>query len=155
MGVSVERLGTISGAQLARLYLAGAVDPVMVLEATLERIRAWDDPAVFIALSEERARREAQASLDRYRAGAPLGPLDGVPIVWKDLFDMAGMTTTAGSALRRSAPPAAADATVVRHLAAAGMVSVGKTNLTEFAYSGIGLNPHFGSPRNPHDKAVP
>jgi aspartyl-tRNA(Asn)/glutamyl-tRNA(Gln) amidotransferase subunit A len=155
MPIDSQRLTSLSAAQLCRLYLAGVVDPVTVLESTLERIRASDDKAIFITLTESRARREAEASARRYREGRPLGPLDGAPIAWKDLFDVAGTPTTAGSSLYRDARPAGEDATVVRRLAAAGMVTVGKVNLTEFAYSGIGLNPHFGSPRNARDKTTP
>ncbi|MEA2780130.1 MAG: aspartyl-tRNA(Asn)/glutamyl-tRNA(Gln) amidotransferase subunit [Rhodospirillaceae bacterium] len=149
------RLADISAAQLGRLYLADLADPVATTEFFFDRIRRNADQAIFLALSEERARTEAEASARRYRAGRPLGPLDGVPVAWKDLFDIAGMTTTAGSALYRTAPPAAADATVVRNLTAAGLVALGKVNLAEFAYSGVGLNPHYGTPRNPHDQRTP
>jgi aspartyl-tRNA(Asn)/glutamyl-tRNA(Gln) amidotransferase subunit A len=121
------------------------------LEATLERARAA--PSTFITLTAERARREAAASVERRQAGAALGPLDGVPVAWKDLLDVAGAPTTSGSALARDAEPAVEDAPVVARLAAAGMVCVGKTNLSELAYSGLGLNPHFGTPPNPHDPA--
>ena len=72
-----------------------------------------------------------------------------MPVAWKDLLDVAGTPTTAASALRRDAPAAAADAPVVARLAAAGMVCVGKTNLSELAFSGLGTNPHFGTPPNP------
>jgi len=143
-----------TAAELARRYAAGLADPREVTEETLARIAQHPDRAFFLALTPERARAEAEASAARYRTGQPLGPLDGVPIAWKDLIDMAGAVTTAGSALRRGAAPAAQDAEIVARLARAGMVSVGKTNLTEFAYSGIGLNPHFGTPRNPHDPIV-
>ena len=93
--------------------------------------------------------REAGASLERYKMGRPIGRLDGIPVSWKDVFDVEGTPTTAGSALLRSAKPAASDAPVVARLAQAGAVSIGKTNLSEFAFSGIGLNPHFGTPANP------
>jgi aspartyl-tRNA(Asn)/glutamyl-tRNA(Gln) amidotransferase subunit A len=149
------RLADISAAQLGRLYLADLADPIAATEFFFDRIRRNSDQAIFLALSEERARAEAEASARRYRAGRPLGPLDGVPVAWKDLFDMAGMTTTAGSALYAAAPPAAADATVVRNLTAAGLVALGKVNLSEFAYSGVGLNPHYGTPHNPHDRTTP
>jgi aspartyl-tRNA(Asn)/glutamyl-tRNA(Gln) amidotransferase subunit A len=76
-------------------------------------------------------------------------------VVWKDLVDLAGTPTTAGSAIYRDAAPAAEDAVVAANLAAAGMVSIGKVNLTEFAYSGLGLNPHFGTPKNPADGVTP
>ncbi|MGL4964326.1 MAG: amidase [Inquilinus sp.] len=147
-------LSQISAAALGRLYLAGATDPVTATEVFLDRIRACPDRAIFLLLTEERARREAEASRQRYRAGRPLGPLDGVPIAWKDLVDLEGTVTTAGAEVLRHAPPAVADAPIARHLAAAGMVSLGKVNLSEFAYSGLGLNPHFGTPLNPFD-AVP
>ncbi len=134
---------------LAAAYRAGAADPLAVVEQALARAA---DPAarhVFITLTAARARAEAAASARRYRAGVPRGPLDGVPVSWKDLFDVAGTPTTAGSATRRDAAPADADAPCVARLAAAGALCVGKTNLTEFAFSGLGLNPHFGTPANP------
>jgi aspartyl-tRNA(Asn)/glutamyl-tRNA(Gln) amidotransferase subunit A len=133
--------------ELGRRLAAGDLDSVALAEESLARARAAG--CAFIALTEARALREAGASAARLRAGAPLSPLDGVPIAWKDLVDVDGVPTTAASALRRDAPPARADAPIVARLAAAGMVCIGKTNLTEFAYSGIGLNPHFGTPRNP------
>jgi len=135
--------------ELGRLLAVGDADPVAVARKSLARAR--DAGSAFIAVTEERALREATESARRLRAGTPRGPLEGVPIAWKDLIDVEGVPTTAASALRRDAPPARADAPVVARLAAAGMVCVGKTNLTEFAYSGLGLNPHFGTPRNPHD----
>ncbi|MGO4123649.1 amidase [Inquilinus sp. YAF38] len=147
-------LSQISAAALGRLYLAGATDPVAATEFFFDRIGACPDQAVFLLLTEARARREAEASLKRYRAGRPLGPLDGVPIAWKDLVDLEGAVTTAGAEVLRNAPPAKADAPIARHLAAAGMISLGKVNLSEFAYSGLGLNPHYGTPLNPFD-AVP
>lgn len=144
-------LSQISAAALGRLYLAGVTDPVTATEVFLDRIRACPDQAVFLLLTEARARREAEASLKRYRAGRPLGPLDGVPVAWKDLVDLEGTVTTAGAEVLRHATPAKADAPIARHLAAAGMVSLGKVNLSEFAYSGLGLNPHYGTPLNPYD----
>ena len=91
---------------------------------------------------------EARASDARWDAGRPLGPLDGVPVVWKDLFDVAGTPTTAGSETRRNARAAVADATAVQRLTACGCIGIGKVGLSEFAYSGLGLNPHFGTPIN-------
>ena len=82
-----------------------------------------------------------------------LGPLDGAIVTIKDLFDVAGEPTRAGSkVLAEEAPPAAADAAIVRRLRAAGAVIVAKTNMTEFAFSGVGANPHFGTPGNPRDR---
>jgi len=144
-------LGSISAAALARAFRAQAITPSEAAEHFLARIAAASDPTIFITVTADRARREADAATKRYRSNAPLGPLDGVPVAWKDLFDLEGTTTTAGSEIYRSAPPAREDAVVVRNLAVAGMVSLGKVNLSEFAYSGLGLNPHFGTPRNPYD----
>lgn len=98
-----------------------------------EALRRAGESAAFITVTAERARREGP------------GPL----VAWKDLFDVAGTRSTNGSVTRRNAPVAAEDAPVVRNLAAAGAVCVGKTNQSEFAFSGLGLNPHFGNPVNP------
>ena len=85
--------------------------------------------------------------------GVSLGPLDGAIVSIKDLFDVAGEPTRAGSKiLAEEAEPAAADAAIVRRLRAGGAVIVAKTNMTEFAFSGIGANPHFGTPGNPRDR---
>ena len=102
----------------------------------------------------EQARAAADAADARAKAGGTLGPLDGVVITVKDLFDVQGEVTRAGSpALARASQPAAADAPVVARLRAAGAVIVAKTNMTELAFSGVGANPHFGTPGNPVDRA--
>jgi aspartyl-tRNA(Asn)/glutamyl-tRNA(Gln) amidotransferase subunit A len=135
--------------EITDAYATGRDTPVEAMERALAR--AETDPAcahIFIRLTPDRARREALASAARWRAGMPLGPLDGVPVAAKDLVDVVGTVTTAGSALRRTARPAASDATVAARLSAAGAVLIGKTNLSEFAFSGLGLNPHFGTPDN-------
>src|SRR5215468_4778626 len=99
------------------------------------------------------ARAAADASDARSARGRSLGPLDGVVVSIKDLFDVAGEPTRAGSRiLAEEAPPAAADAIVVQRLRQAGAVIIAKTNMTEFAFSGIGANPHFGTPGNPRDR---
>ncbi len=85
-------------------------------------------------------------------AGVQTGPLAGLPVSVKDLFDIAGETTLAGSIALKDAAPAIADAPVVRRLRAAGAAILGKTNMTEFAFSGVGLNPHYGTPVNPVDR---
>src|SRR3974390_1352990 len=100
------------------------------------------------------ARASADASDARAARGRSLGPLDGVIVSIKDLFDVVGEPTRAGSKiLAEEAAPAAADAVVVRRLRASGAVIVAKTNMTEFAYSAIGANPHFGTPGNPRDRS--
>jgi aspartyl-tRNA(Asn)/glutamyl-tRNA(Gln) amidotransferase subunit A len=99
------------------------------------------------------ARAAADAADARTVRGGSLGPLDGTIVSIKDLFDVAGEPTRAGSKiLAEEAVPAVADATVVRRLRQAGAVIVAKTNMSEFAFSGIGANPHFGTPGNPHDR---
>jgi aspartyl-tRNA(Asn)/glutamyl-tRNA(Gln) amidotransferase subunit A len=101
----------------------------------------------------ETARATADAADARARNGISLGPLDGKIVSIKDLFDVVGEPTRAGSTILANAPPAAADAPVVRRLRAAGAVIVAKTNMPEFAYSIFGYNPHYGTPGNPADRA--
>ena len=101
----------------------------------------------------ESARAAADAADARARNGISLGPLDGRIVSIKDLFDVAGEPTRAGSKILADAPPAKADAPVVRRLRAAGAVIVAKTNMSEFAYSIFGNNLHFGTPGNPADRA--
>jgi aspartyl-tRNA(Asn)/glutamyl-tRNA(Gln) amidotransferase subunit A len=134
--------------KIARKFEAGDIDAQRLAEQTLGAI-GQADPAIFTLVTAERARREAAASVERRCQGRAISPLDGVPVAWKDLFDLEGVTTRAGSRVLNDGP-AKADAPVVMALAAAGMVTVGKVNMTEFAYSGIGLNPHYGTPINPH-----
>ncbi len=107
---------------------------------------------VFTQLYAERARKEAKAWDATPKAQWP-GVLAGLPISVKDLFDVAGEVTTAGSRALASRPPATTDAEIVARLRRAGAVIVGKTNMTEFAFSGLGINPHFGTPRNPFERA--
>jgi aspartyl-tRNA(Asn)/glutamyl-tRNA(Gln) amidotransferase subunit A len=129
------------------------------LAAALARI---DDPKgegarACLTIYREQATAAADAADARAKAGISLGALDGTIMTIKDLFDVAGEATRAGSkALADEAKPAKADAPVVRRLRQAGAVIVAKTNMSEFAYSGIGANPHFGTPGNPADrKRVP
>jgi aspartyl-tRNA(Asn)/glutamyl-tRNA(Gln) amidotransferase subunit A len=144
-----------SALQLGALLAGGAMDAEALTERTLADIAACDDPAIFTVVTRERAHREARAAARRAREGRAHGPLDGVPVAWKDLFDIAGLPTTAGSRVLADAPPAQQDAPVVARLRDAGMVCVGRVNMTEFAYSGLGLNPHFGTPCNPHGHDAP
>ncbi len=90
-----------------------------------------------------------------YTSPKPLdGPLAGIPVSVKDLFDVQGQVTSAGSKVLKNAPPAAADCPAVARLRAAGAVLTGRTNMVEFAFSGVGINPHYGTPVNPADPAV-
>jgi aspartyl-tRNA(Asn)/glutamyl-tRNA(Gln) amidotransferase subunit A len=144
-----------TAASLARKLRKGAIDPVELAEWTFEAIGTCADQAIFTELLKPRALKEARAAQRRLKSGKPAGLLDGVPIGWKDLFDIESRTTTAGSVILKDAPPARRDATLVAAAKSAGLVSVGCLNMTEFAYSGIGLNPHYGTPRNPFDEKTP
>ncbi|HEX9836201.1 MAG TPA: amidase, partial [Alphaproteobacteria bacterium] len=108
----------------------------------------------FLKVHEDAARAAARASDRLRRAGLVPSPLAGIPVSVKDLFDIAGDVTTAGSRALADARPAAADAPAIARLRAAGAVIIGRTNMTEFAYSGLGLNAHFDTPRNPWDRAT-
>ena len=141
-------------AQLSGLLRKGKVDAVDLTDQVLESIAAYGDQALFIDVLGDRARKEARASRKRHRSGAALGTLDGIPLGWKDLFDIKGRVTTAASIVLKSNPPASADAGLVAAAVRAGAVTTGTLNMTEFAYSGIGLNPHYGTPRNPRDSKV-
>lgn len=136
-------------AQLSTQIQSGELDPVTLAEETFARIEAYPDKAVFTRLTKERAFEEARAASARIRDGRSLGQLDGIPIAWKDLFAMQGLPTMAGSRVLANDPPAGSDAAVVTLLKAAGMVSVGRVNMSEFAFSGLGINPHYGTPANP------
>lgn len=121
---------------------------VTIEQAVAAQLKAAALPrhhTIFTQHTPELALRQARAASRRLHAGRTLGPLDGVTVSWKDLFDIEGLPTTCGS---RVTPrePATRDAACVQRLHAAGAVCLGKTNLSEFAFSGLGLNPHFGTP---------
>ena len=143
-----------TAAELARKLRKGTLDPVALAEEAFAKNESVGDRAIFTELLRDRAMAEAKAARRRLKAGTPASLLDGVPVAWKDLFDFKGRVTTAGSVVLKSNPAAAADAALVAAGKAAGLVNIGCLNMTEFAYSGIGLNPHYGTPRNPNDKAV-
>jgi aspartyl-tRNA(Asn)/glutamyl-tRNA(Gln) amidotransferase subunit A len=145
---------TASAGETADAVRTGKASAAAVLEATLANIRLRD-PALnaFTAVTDERARAKANA-IDRDRAqGHALGPLVGVPFAVKNLFDVAGLPTLAGSKINRELPPAARDATLIERLEAAGAVLVGALNMGEYAYDFTGENVHDGPSRNPHDTA--
>ncbi len=125
-----------------------------LLDEVLQRARAPAAAHVFTAWFEAEARAAARAADAARAGGQALPPLAGLPVSVKGLFDVAGHVTLAGSQRLRGAPPAAQDAAVVARLRAAGAALLGHSNLTEFAFSGVGLNPHHGTPRNPADAAL-
>ncbi len=148
----IEALSKRSATAIGRALISGEASAVELTEYYLSKTDKPEAENVFISVTRERALREAAAADQRIATGRPLSALDGVPIVWKDLIDLKGEVTTAASESRRIAPPAERDASIAGH---GGMVCLGKTNLTEFAYSGLGLNPHFGTPKNPHSPDAP
>ncbi len=140
--------------QLGGEIAGGAIDPVDLAEHFLDRIETLDaNHRIFIRLSEERTRAEAEAARRRQRQGLGRGPLDGVPVSWKDLVDVAGVETTmAARALEGRVPER--DGLLLQRATQAGTVFLGKTNMTEFAFSGLGINTTHGTPANAHDAAV-
>lgn len=127
---------------------------VQLTQAALDRI---DDPAgegqrAFLRVYREQALQAARASDLLRQAGLARSPLEGLPISIKDLFDVNGDTTTAGSVVLKNQPAAQHNALVIQRLLDAGAIMVGRTNMTEFAYSGLGINPHYGSPSSPWDR---
>jgi AtzE family amidohydrolase len=141
-----------SAAEAADAVKNGEISATALVEAALEHIR-MHDPVLncFTAVTEDRARAKARA-IDADRAdGRPLGPLAGVPFAVKNLIDIAGLPTLAGSKINRDRPAAARDATLIARLEAAGAVLVGALNMGEYAYDFTGENVHDGPSRNPHD----
>ncbi|MEY2622442.1 MAG: hypothetical protein RIT26_2262 [Pseudomonadota bacterium] len=126
---------------------------------TLEKIlQAAKEPSALAAMTrlyEETARRAAQHSDEGHAAGLPAGVLSGAMVTIKDLYDVQGEVTLGGTVAMASQAPASQDAPAVARLRAAGAVVWGKTNMTELAFSGIGINPHYGTPINPADCQVP
>ena len=124
-------------------------------EACLARIEdeAGEGAFAFVHVDREAALLAAGAMDSLRAAGAAPSRFAGIPISIKDLFDVAGQVTRAGSIVLADAPAATADATAIARLRAAGFVLIGRTNMTEFAYSGLGMNPHYGTPRSPWRRA--
>jgi 1-carboxybiuret hydrolase len=141
-----------SAAEIARAVSAGSLDAATVVEETLAVIAARDPVLnAFTGITAERARKHARA-LDSMRAqGQRLGPLAGVPFAVKNLFDVAGLPTLAGSKINRDLPPAGRDSPLIERLEAAGAILVGALNMGEYAYDFTGENIHYGPSRNPHD----
>src|SRR4051794_36913992 len=142
-------------AELAAALREGRTSSRALADEALARIAdpSGEGKRAFLKVYAEQARAAGAAQDGLRAAGIGGGPLAGIPISIKDLFDVAGEPTTAGSMALRDAPPASRDAPIVARLRQAGAVIVGKTNMTEFAYSAVGINPHFGTPGNPHDRA--
>lgn len=140
---------TLSIAELGAKYRSGELSPVLVVEHLLSRIeRLNGNLHSFIAVNPERAMAEAKAAELALKGGQDLGPLHGIPYAVKDLYDVKGMPTTAGTHLLQD-NIAAEDCTVVHKLSQAGMVLLGKTYTVQFAFGGVGINHDQGTPHNP------
>jgi len=142
--------------QLAASLADGSIRSLDLIEACLEKIadNTGEGARVFTKVHADQARAAARA-MDALR-GAGLAPsrFAGIPISVKDLFDMAGDVTCAGSTALADNAPATRDAPAIARLKQAGFIVVGRTNMSEFAFSGLGLNPHYGTPKNPFDRAT-
>src|SRR5882724_1088222 len=144
---------TASAAEIASAVRTGTISASQVTEAVLATIRTRGKALnAFTAVTEERAGTEAAAIDARRAQGGALGSLAGVPFAVKNLFDVAGLPTLAGSKINREHPPATRDATLIERLEAAGAVLVGALNMGEYAYDFTGENVHDGPSRNPHDR---
>jgi aspartyl-tRNA(Asn)/glutamyl-tRNA(Gln) amidotransferase subunit A len=139
--------------QLAAELDAGRTTSVQLVEQALERIAAHRSAGgtAYISVDAKSALASAHASDTARAAGIVPSLLAGLPVSIKDLFDVRGQVTAAGSKVLTGDAPAAADAPAVARLRAAGAILLGRTNMSEFAFSGVGLNPHYGTPTNPVD----
>jgi AtzE family amidohydrolase len=138
--------------QIADAIRGGKTSATEALRVSLARIEA-SNPVLnaFTAVTSERARAKAAALDQMIDEGKSVGPLAGVPFAVKNLFDVTGLPTLAGSKINRDLPPASADAVLVQRLEAAGAILVGALNMGEYAYDFTGENVHYGPSRNPHD----
>lgn len=146
-------LRTVQGC--AEALASGATTSRALVEDCLATIAdpAGEGARAFISVSAEAARASADAHDALRRAGRQPSPYAGIPFAVKDLFDIAGDVTTAGSRALADAAPAKTHAPTIARMLAAGFIPIGRTNMTEFAYSGIGANPHYGTPLSPWDRA--
>jgi len=143
---------TVTG--LSRDLAEGRTTSRKLVEEALARIAdpAGEGARAFLKVYAEEARAEAEHSDRLRRQGVVRSPVEGLPVSLKDLYDVGGDVTRAGSKLLAGAPPAKQDAPAVARLRAGGAVIIGRTNMVEFAFSAVGLNPHYGTPRNPWDR---
>ncbi|MGE0765665.1 MAG: amidase [Hyphomicrobiaceae bacterium] len=140
---------------LARNLSEGRTTSRALVDECLARIAdaGGEGSRVFVSIDAEAARKAADAQDMLRKVGAAPSPLAGIPVAIKDLADIKGQVTTAGSTALADRKPAAADAPVIARMRAAGLIIIGRANMSEFAYSGIGINPHYGTPAAPWDRA--
>ena len=149
-------MGHISITEMSRRLAVGSLSSRQLVE---EALAAISDPngegsRAFLTVYAEQARAIATEIDAQRRRGIVASPIAGIPISIKDLLDEAGQTTLGGSTVLIGQPPALVDSTVVARLRKAGAVIIGRTNTVEFAYTGLGINPHYGTPKNVYDRAT-
>lgn len=141
---------------LAKAYQNKTLSPIEVTQAYFNKLEPLNNTSIYRALTKERALKQARLAEQRFMKGVVSGPLQGVPLALKDLLDTEGELTSAGSRVLAENPVALEDSPVAARLHAAGAVFLGKTNMTELAFSGLGLNPHFGTPGSAlNDSLIP
>jgi aspartyl-tRNA(Asn)/glutamyl-tRNA(Gln) amidotransferase subunit A len=140
---------------LSHALTSGTLRARPLIDQALDRIadRSGEGSRAFVSVNQS-ARAQADEIDRRRSAGQTLPPFAGIPLALKDLFDVAGEITSAGSRIFAHEAPALRDAPAVARLRAAGFVFVGRNNMTEFAFSGLGLNPHYGTPASPFDRTT-
>ena len=143
-------------AETAQRLASAKTTSAALVDRALAKIRepGGEGARTFLKVYDERARAAAMSADQMRKDGVLPSPLAGIPISIKDLFDVRGEATAAGSKVLADAEPARCDAPVVARLRAAGAIIIGRTNMTEFAFSGLGINPHYGTPRNPYDRST-
>lgn len=141
---------------LSAALASGQTTSRALVEQALARIAdpAGEGARAFMKVYADTARAEADHADRLRKAGIVRSGVDGLPISVKDLFDIGGEVTRAGSKVLATEPPAKIDAPAIARLRAAGAIILGRTNMVEFAFGGTGLNPHYGTPRNPYDRAT-
>lgn len=148
-----KQIHDMTALELGRGVGSGALDPVAITEHFLARIGALDaDHKIYTRTTGDRALAEAMAARARQADSTLRSPLDGVPMSWKDLVDTGGFPTEGASRLYKGRLPDR-DALALQRATAAGMICLGKTNLPDLAYSGLGVNPYTGTPANAHSPA--
>jgi aspartyl-tRNA(Asn)/glutamyl-tRNA(Gln) amidotransferase subunit A len=151
-----RELATMTLAELAHRLSTREITSRQLVEEALAAIKdpRGEGARAFLVVHESEALAAADKVDAQRRSGLNPRGLSGIPISIKDLFDEAGVVTLGGSRVLVGTPPAKRDSTVVQRLKKAGAIIIGRTNLTEFAYSGLGINPHYGTPKNTFDRAT-